>query len=167
METYPNPKEKLMTALEVSRYLRVPLSTIYELAAKGKLRAVKFGRHWRFVEDDLKTNGNKPDSEKREFARLNVEIPARLQGMLTHTRNIQIEGLIRNISEEGIFFVPFHTDFNSGDPIQIQFVLPRSGTEPLTLDGRIVHLTHSKSGLGIKLKQLSRESREALRIYVG
>jgi len=54
METnQETPKHKIMTAQEVSAYLRLPLSTIYELAAKGKLNGVKFGRQWRFLQEDL------------------------------------------------------------------------------------------------------------------
>jgi len=44
---------KIMTAQEVSDLLRIPLSTIYDLAAKGKIRGVKFGKHWRFLEEEI------------------------------------------------------------------------------------------------------------------
>lgn len=45
--------QKIMTIQEVSAFLRIPVSTIYELAKKGKLHGVKFGKHWRFLEDDI------------------------------------------------------------------------------------------------------------------
>ena len=45
--------KKIMTSEEVSAFLRIPVSTIYELAKKGKLRGVKFGKHWRFLEQDI------------------------------------------------------------------------------------------------------------------
>ncbi len=44
---------KIMTIEEVSAFLRIPASTIYELAKKGKIRGVKFGKHWRFLEEDI------------------------------------------------------------------------------------------------------------------
>jgi len=38
----------LLTAQEVSVRLGVPLPKLYELAAKGRIPAVRVGRHWRF-----------------------------------------------------------------------------------------------------------------------
>ena len=44
----PPPGSHLLTAEEVRRRLRLPLSTVYHLAKIGKLPAVQFGRSWRF-----------------------------------------------------------------------------------------------------------------------
>lgn len=44
---------KIMNIQEVSAYLRIPVSTIYYLAQKGKIKGAKFGRHWRFLEDEI------------------------------------------------------------------------------------------------------------------
>jgi len=44
---------KVMTVKEVSDFLKIPLSTIYDLVQKGKIRGVKFGKHWRFLEEDI------------------------------------------------------------------------------------------------------------------
>lgn len=33
---------------QLSRYLRVPKSTLYKLAGEGKIPSHKVGRHWRF-----------------------------------------------------------------------------------------------------------------------
>ena len=49
----PKNGKRVMSIKEVSEFLKIPLSTIYELAYKGKLRGVKFGRHWRFLEEDI------------------------------------------------------------------------------------------------------------------
>lgn len=38
----------LMTANEVSEYLRIPKSTVYKLVQEGKIPGFKVGRHWRF-----------------------------------------------------------------------------------------------------------------------
>jgi excisionase family DNA binding protein len=37
-----------MTAQEVADLLRMPTSTVYELARRGELPARRFGRTWRF-----------------------------------------------------------------------------------------------------------------------
>ena len=49
----PEKTRKILTIKEVSEILRIPISTIYELAQKGKIPAAKFGRHWRFLEQDI------------------------------------------------------------------------------------------------------------------
>jgi excisionase family DNA binding protein len=46
-------EKKIMTAKEVSVYLRIPLSTIYGLSQKGMIRGKKIGKHWRYLEDDI------------------------------------------------------------------------------------------------------------------
>jgi excisionase family DNA binding protein len=44
----PTLPSDLLTADEVGRRLRLPLSTVYHLAKTGKLPAIQFGRSWRF-----------------------------------------------------------------------------------------------------------------------
>lgn len=44
---------KILTIQEVSAYLKIPVSTIDYLAQQGKLQGRKFGRHWRFLEEDI------------------------------------------------------------------------------------------------------------------
>ncbi len=57
MESRINPhgyeKRRVLTIQEVSTFLRLPLSTVYLLAKKGKLSGGKFGKHWRFDEQDI------------------------------------------------------------------------------------------------------------------
>ena len=43
--------QKIMTPKEISKYFKIPLSTIYYLTKKGKIKAVRIGKHWRFRED--------------------------------------------------------------------------------------------------------------------
>lgn len=49
METFP----LVMTIVETSQYLRIPLSSIYKLAQEGKIPAQKVGKHWRFHRNTL------------------------------------------------------------------------------------------------------------------
>lgn len=48
-----NDSNKILTIQELSRYLKVPLSTLYGLTQKGKIPAVKVGKHWRYLEKDI------------------------------------------------------------------------------------------------------------------
>ena len=45
--------KKVMTAQEVSEQLRIPLSTVYGLTKRGKIPAIKLGKHWRYLESDI------------------------------------------------------------------------------------------------------------------
>ena len=44
---------KVMTIKDVSNLLKIPVSTLYVLAKQGKLKGGKFGRQWRFLEQDI------------------------------------------------------------------------------------------------------------------
>ena len=44
---------EIMNIKEVSRYLKIPISTVYKLAQSGEIPAVKVGKHWRFMKKDL------------------------------------------------------------------------------------------------------------------
>jgi excisionase family DNA binding protein len=46
-------RDEVMTAREVADLLRMPTSTVYELARKGALPASRLGRTWRFLRPRL------------------------------------------------------------------------------------------------------------------
>jgi len=46
-------RDEVMTAREVAELLRMPTSTVYELARKGVLPASQLGRTWRFLRPRL------------------------------------------------------------------------------------------------------------------
>jgi excisionase family DNA binding protein len=46
-------RDDVMTAREVADLLRMPTSTVYELARKGVLPAQRLGRTWRFLRPRL------------------------------------------------------------------------------------------------------------------
>jgi len=45
--------EKLMTLEEVAEYLRLSVHTIYKMAQKRKIPALKAGKKWRFRKEDI------------------------------------------------------------------------------------------------------------------
>jgi len=45
--------ERLMTLEEVAEYLRLSIHTIYKMAQKGKIPALKAGKKWRFRKEDI------------------------------------------------------------------------------------------------------------------
>ena len=46
-------RDQVMTAPKVAELLRMPTSTVYELARKGVLPASRLGRTWRFLRPRL------------------------------------------------------------------------------------------------------------------
>lgn len=49
----PLTRDEVMTAREVADLLKMPVSTIYELARRGEIPARRLGRTWRFVRPRL------------------------------------------------------------------------------------------------------------------
>ncbi len=49
----PLTRNDVMTAGEVADLLRLPLSTIYELARRGQVPGHRIGRTWRFVRREI------------------------------------------------------------------------------------------------------------------
>jgi len=52
MNNQQKPK-KLMTLKEVAEYLRLSIHTVYKMAQKGKIPALKAGKKWRFRKEDI------------------------------------------------------------------------------------------------------------------
>ncbi len=46
-------QDEVMTAREVAELLKMPVSTIYQLARRGELPASRLGRTWRFLRPRL------------------------------------------------------------------------------------------------------------------
>jgi excisionase family DNA binding protein len=46
-------RDDVMTAAEVADLLRMPLSTVYELARRGLIPAHRIGRRWRFIRREI------------------------------------------------------------------------------------------------------------------
>jgi excisionase family DNA binding protein len=46
-------RDEVMTAREVAELLKLPVSTVYQLARRGELPASRLGRTWRFLRPRL------------------------------------------------------------------------------------------------------------------
>jgi excisionase family DNA binding protein len=56
--SFPGPvlgltRDEVMTAREVAELLKLPVSTVYQLARRGELPASRLGRTWRFLRPRL------------------------------------------------------------------------------------------------------------------
>ena len=183
---------KVMTAKEVSQYLRIPLSSLWNLTKKGKIRGVKVGKHWRYLESDIEVflqanascsggeNGALKISERRRHPRLNCDLPTELTILLLEKLRFKKAGMIRNLGEGGALFICKRGDevldpermwlceLATGDPVKIIFQIPENGSEQLELKGRIVHQNlNSESVVGIKFRDIPENNLKAIRDYVG
>jgi excisionase family DNA binding protein len=71
--------EKIMTAKELSQFLKLSESTIYKLASKGEIPGFKIGDSWRFELEEIqkmikesKKKGRRqrdPEEDKEEWIR--------------------------------------------------------------------------------------------------
>ena len=64
--------QELLTLDEVAAYLKVSRDTVYRMAQKGKIPAVKVGNQWRFAKSEvtnwLEANRNSNDLLERRQA---------------------------------------------------------------------------------------------------
>ena len=64
MDDFP----QVLTIEEASKYLRIPLSSLYKLAQEGKIPCQKVGRHWRFRKETIDNwlDENRSDELKKD-----------------------------------------------------------------------------------------------------
>ncbi len=163
----PNEPD-VMTAQEVSDFLKIPLSTLYGLAKQGRIKGVKVGKHWRYLRHDIldylhgKTNPDPDSNERRFYPRINCEIPTEFHIRLSR-RQISAQGVIFTLSEYGAYFQdgPISFQVQVDDPVEVTFEV---GDRKIFAQGRIIHFA---AGVGIKFKGLSAADREAIRDYIG
>ena len=173
--------EKVMTVQEVSAYLKIPISTLYDLTRKGKLRGVKVGRQWRYLERDIVNflNGipnssvNPHAHDRRQSSRIRTNIHGNLMNVFMETPSSSKEGVLRNLSKGGALFED-HNGGDSpgkdpglevGDPVKLTFEIPGNGPA-LTIEGWIVHQSaNSPLRLGIKFRKIPEDKQRILREY--
>lgn len=172
--------ERVLTAQELSFYLKLPLSTVYALTKKGVLRGVKFGKHWRYLEREVKEylsrashfpNSSRPAifDDRRKHPRINCALRARLIPILYYGGDTEQAGAIQNLSAGGALFTTggATADFSIGDPVKLVFDLSGPASRPLEVNGRIVRLAGGKNTCGIKFKTLPPQDAEEIHQYVG
>ena len=53
LRTAPLTRNDVLTAAEVADLVKVPRSTIYEMARRGTIPAHRIGRAWRFIRQEI------------------------------------------------------------------------------------------------------------------
>lgn len=171
--------EAILTAQEVSDYLKIPLSTLYLLSKTGRIKAVKIGKHWRYLAQDVHDYFRKSslvelssNHDRRTYSRINTDIPASLTLSLHRNAPETEKGTIDNLSEGGVLFrcAAKHLSIKTDDPVEIHFEIEdkNTGFRTLQLFGRVVHQAkNTDSQFGIKFRPLASEDEGVIREYVG
>lgn len=172
----------LLTAREVSEYLRIPLRTIHRLSKDGKIKAVKIGKQWRYRRFDIEqyyslgTDFSKEPVrrlnefvERRTYPRINSNLKCQFSINLPSFKGINDEGIIRNLSAGGVsLFIQRERmrEVEIDDPIDLDFNLNgKRESINVKVEGRI--LRKNGNGLGIKFREISSEVKDRIIKYVG
>lgn len=182
MKTNYNKKDIILNAKQVSEYLHIPLRTIHHLSKHGKIRSVKIGKHWRYLKSDIEqyfsidTNFSKepvrmPNNfiERRANPRINTNFRCQYSISLPPFKEINSEGIIKNLSVGGVFLINQNNeinDINIDDPIDLDFnLIAKDKTININTEGKIVR--KENAGLGIKFRNIDGETRNKIICYVG
>lgn len=169
----------ILTATDVSRYLKIPLSTLYALTKKGKIKGIKVGKHWRYSAEAIEAffhSKSESSDDRRQNPRLNCEIAARLCISLERRKARVFEGSVHNVGNGGALFIYSngHTEASEripvevGDPVILRFRLPSDTNGAREVEGRIIYLEWGReTRFGIKFRNVEFECKEAIDRYVG
>lgn len=161
--------QEFLNADEVSGYLRIPRSTIYRLTQIGKIKAVKIGRHWRYIKSDIqnylypgKESLAKSNSfvERRVFPRINSSIKCRYSIILPPFKEYNGECLIKNIGAGGIFLFRQNgepDEIEIDDPVMLQFLLISDSNQKINISAKGRVIWKNQNGCGIKFKGIDKE----------
>lgn len=73
MKNQKNDRSEFMTLPEVAEYLRLSIHTIYKMAQKGRIPALKAGAVWRFnraeIDEWMRSEAERRQEERRKKAR--------------------------------------------------------------------------------------------------
>lgn len=176
---------KLLTAKQVSQYLQMPLRTVHHLSKQGKIKAFKIGGKWRYLKKDIdrylsfgtdfsREPARVPEDfyecpDRRAYPRINTNFRCRYFVNLLPFKNIENEGIIKNMSAGGVLVI------NQGgkmerigvnDPIDLDFnFLTTDEAVNIKAKGRIVRI--NKSEIGIHFRNITEEDKDRIIQYVG
>lgn len=163
----------VLSAQEVSEYLRISLSTVHHLTRAGKLRSKKIGNKWCYKKSDLDyylEHGEMPAesgdvaAERRVYKRFDCHSGCVLK-IQKEGRDIEeFVGYVLNYSRGGVLFE--FTDaagpakFTGNKPLRIKVSVPNAqNKEYYEWEGTVVHLDIEKTTrAGIQFKKLEDEN---------
>ena len=181
-KTVMSGKVDFLTAEEVSKFLDIPLRTLYRLSKQGKIKAFKIGDKWRYNKEDIKhygladTDFSKEPArihnnliERRAYPRINSNFICHYSINLPPFRKIKMKAILKNLSAGGLFIISSDNQLDKieiDDPVELSFVLNNKTKDiNIVTEGRIIR--KDNIGLGIKFRNLSNEDKYKIVKYVG
>lgn len=174
-----NNKKSFFTAEEISKYFRIPLSTVYCLSKQGRIKGIKIGKHWRYAVSsiteylstgtDFSTIASRRAEEyieRRDYPRINCYLNCAYRINIPFVKNISCQGIIRNVSVSGSLLSDIDKkilkDIDMDDPIELNFT---PGDKNIITIGRIVRKTGE--GFAVKFRNINEEYKNVLVGYIG
>lgn len=175
-------KDIFLTTKEVSKYLGIPLRTVYRLAEQGKIKSIRIGGKLRFFKDDIEKHyylgtdfsyeparRNTEFIERRTFPRINTNLISRYSVNLPPFKDFNTEGLIKNISANGVLLITKGEGLDEieiDDPIELDFnLISKDKILNIKVTARVVRKV--RNGLGIRFRSIKEEDRKAIIEFVG
>lgn len=183
--------KSLLNSKEVSQYLSIPLRTLQQLSQQGRIRAIKVGKQWRYKKSDIEEYYNSGTdfskepartprflegeelterSDRRSYPRINSSIKCQYLIELLPFKNINNEGIIKNIGAGGIFLSRQNEEMNNvdiDDPVSLQFILSMDNGRCVNIDvkGKVIRKT--QVGIGMKFRNIPDSTRRIIIQYIG
>lgn len=192
MDTYKNFNNEyqgaFLSAYEVSSIFGIPLDSVYYLSRKGKIKAIKIGKHWKYKKVDIEqclNNGTdfckKPAIEsnnlkdvppnyieQRSFQRINTNFKCFYYINLPPLKQIKNEGIIKNLSGGGIFLLIQSNGLNGidlDDPIELDFVLNSNVDQSINIYTKGKAIRKNKNGIGIRFRHIDKQLQDRIVEY--
>lgn len=172
----------LLSVKQVSAYLSINERTVQRLSTQGEIKAVKIGGQWKFNKEDIERYLNygtifsnepvrKPNdfTKKRAYSRINSNFKCRYAINLPPFKEINNEGIIKNLSAGGAFLTSQNNVINGveiSDPIDMNFnLISNNKTILIKIEGRIIR--KNNTGVGIKFRNMNEETKNRIIQYIG
>jgi excisionase family DNA binding protein len=175
--SFHNEERDLLTAYEVSHYLRIPLNSVYYLTRIRKIPALKVGKHLRYqksriesfysdiTSDSLRLKSKVPD-EKRKMPRLNTHIEVRVVNLLNNDTE---KAFVFNLSSHGAAIALCEeSSLRINDPLSMNFSIERDGHKQIHIEthARVSRLSAEKSGAVI-FRHMDTKMKKSISTYIG
>lgn len=171
-----------LTSKQAGKILGIHQRTIQRLTKQGKIKGVRIGKLLKYRKVDIDkyllsgTNFSKEPAripndfiERRLYPRINTNFNCQYSITLPPFKNINGEGIIKNISAGGVFLINRNNEIfkiNIDDPVDLDFNLDIN-SEIINIDikGKIVR--EDSNGIGIKFRNIDGETKNKIVQYAG
>ena len=188
----PAGLQRIMTADEVCAFLKIPLSTLYSLTKRGKLRGAKIGKHWRYMKEDImdyllgpsrgrgRSGFQSPAKEalpeqpkiveRRLYPRVSCRLTARMRTPADISGETMGRGNIQNLSRGGGLYL---NETGSGKKpaegdiyvIQIKILMNGSRQE-VSAKIEIIHQHDPDSTYGFRFREMDSDYEKLIQDYL-